>query len=176
MQIGDSRLRYRMQAQPLRFLAEKPRNKRFDHIGFDFFRETLTDDGRRNVAAAEAGNAGHLLIFLDQRFGLSIDVRDRNLNSDFALGAAAARAFLSSVFFCFSGAHNYLSSAAAADESGENCSAAISSTATLSVKTLEEQRQTAEGDLLPTKVTVNEWGAWHPSPLPLRPLLKLKLN
>jgi hypothetical protein len=38
-------------------------------------------------------------------------------------------------------------------ESGGNCSVVAHVPANLSVKTLEEQRQTAEGDFLPTKVT-----------------------
>ncbi len=49
------------------------------------------------MAAAEAGNARHLLIFLDQRVGLPVDVRDRNLNRDFALGGALFRSTLPAV-------------------------------------------------------------------------------
>src|SRR5271157_4401706 len=96
------------------------------------------------MAAPEAGNARHLLIFLDQRIGLPVDVLDRNLNHDLAFRGA---------FFSFSGAHNYLSKTAAPAETGGKSLGCDAGAATLSVKTLEEQRQTAKGDDLPTKVT-----------------------
>jgi hypothetical protein len=95
------------------------------------------------MAAPEAGNTRYLLIFLDQRIGLPVDIRERDLNLNFSFRGA---------FFGFSGTHNCLSKAAAAAESEGKFSAARYA-ATLSVKTLEEQRQTAEGAALPTKVT-----------------------
>src|SRR5208282_786296 len=103
------------------------------------------------MAAAEAGNARHLLIFLDQSVGLPVDILDRNLNRDLALGGA----FFRRAFFNISRAHSCLSSVAAAAESGEKCSAATLFATNLSVKTIEEQRQTAEGDFLLTKVIGN---------------------
>jgi len=54
------------------------------------------------MAAPEAGNARHLLIFLNQRIGLPVDILDRNLNLNLAFGRA---------FFGLSGAHSYLSKA-----------------------------------------------------------------
>ena len=80
VQVGDPRLRYRMQAQPLGLLPEEARDQRLDHVGLDLFRKTLANNRRRNMAAPEAGNARHLLIFLDQRFGLPVDFFDRNLD------------------------------------------------------------------------------------------------
>ena len=67
VQVGHPRLRYWMQAQPLGLLPEKSRDQRLDHVGLDLFGETLADNRRWNMAAPEAGNARHLLIFLDQR-------------------------------------------------------------------------------------------------------------
>jgi hypothetical protein len=112
------------------------------------------------MAAAEAGNACHLLIFLDQRVGLPVDILDRNLNRDLALGGAGfgrnfGRSFRGCAFFSIRGAHSCLSSAVAAAESGGNCSAATPFAANLSVKTMEEQRQTAERVFLLTKVMGN---------------------
>ena len=108
------------------------------------------------MAAPEAGNTRYLLIFLDQRIGLPDDVRDRDLHLNLALGGA----FLGRVFG-LSGAHNCLSKAAATAESEGKFSLAPYA-ATLSVKTLEEQRQTAEGLFLPTKVTGEAfvWTGW----------------
>src|SRR5271154_4895519 len=105
------------------------------------------------MAAAEAGNACHLLIFLNQRVGLPVDVCDRNLNRDLALGGAClGRNFRGRAVLDISGAHSCLSSAAAAAESGGNCSAATLCATNLSVKTLEERRQTVERDFLLTNV------------------------
>ena len=98
-----------MQAQPLCFPPEKLGDQGLDHVGLDLFGEALTNNRRRNMAAAKPGNTGDFLIFLDQRVGLAVDVRDRNLNLNLALGAA---------FFCFSGAHNYLSKTAHGREGG----------------------------------------------------------
>ena len=104
------------------------------------------------MAAPEAGNTRYLLIFLDQRIGLPVDIRDRDLNLNLALGGAfLGRAVLGRVVLDISGAHSNLSKAVAAAESEGKFSAARYA-ATLSVKTLEEQRQTAERAALPTKV------------------------
>ncbi len=100
VQVGHSRLRYRMQAQPLGFLPEEARDQRLDHVGLDLFGKTLANNRCRNMAAPEAGNARHLLIFLDQRVGLPVDIRDRNLNLNLALGRAfLGRAFFGRAFF-----------------------------------------------------------------------------
>ncbi len=90
-QVRHPRLRYRMQAQPLGLPPEEARDERLDHVGLDFFRKTLANNRRRNMAAPEAGNARHLLIFLDQRIGLPVDILDRNLNRNLALGGAGFR-------------------------------------------------------------------------------------
>src|SRR5579859_1220261 len=138
-----------MQAETLRFAPEKLGNQSFDHVGLDFFGKTLADNRRGNVAAAEAGNSRHLLIFLDQRVGLPVDVLDGNLNYDLAFGGAVfRRAFFGRTIFGLSGAHDYLSKTAMAAESGEKLPRCDAGAASLSVKTLEEQRQTAEGDVL----------------------------
>src|SRR6516164_873175 len=89
-----------MQPEPLRLVAEKPRDQRLNDVGFDFLRETLTDNRRRHMPAAEAWQAGHLLIFLNQRFGLTHDFFGRYLDLNLALGRA---------FFSFGGAHSNLS-------------------------------------------------------------------
>src|SRR5208282_1347815 len=94
-----------------------------DHIGLDLFGKALANDRCRNMATAEAGNARDFLVFLDQRIGLPVDVLDRNLDLDFALGGACLRSTLRGravlrAFFDLSRAHNYLSGAAAAAESG----------------------------------------------------------
>ena len=66
------------------------------------------------MAAPEAGNTRYLLIFLDQRIGLPVDIRDRNLHLNLAFGGA----FFGRAVFGLSGAHSNLSKAAAAAESG----------------------------------------------------------
>jgi hypothetical protein len=137
-----------MQAKPLGFLAEEARNQGFYHVGLDLFGKALANDRRRDMPAPEARDAGHLLVFLDQRIGLAVDIRDWNLNFDLTFGGA----FFARIFFGFGGAHNSLSQAPAAAESEELCSAATPCSATLSVKTPEEQRQTEEGDAGLTKV------------------------
>ena len=104
------------------------------------------------MTAPEAGDARYLLVFLDQRFGLPVDVLDWNLDLNLALGGAFLGRIFVSTIFNLSRAHNYLSSAAAVAESGQMfCSNALCRD--LSVKTIEEQRQTAEGEAIPTKVT-----------------------
>ena len=120
VQVGHPRLRYGMQTQSLSLLPEETRNQRFNHVGFDLFGKTLADDGRRNMAAPEAGNACQLLIFLDQRIGLAIDIRDRDFDLNLALGGAfpgytflgcvflgraIRRVFLGRAVFNLSGAH-----------------------------------------------------------------------
>src|ERR1019366_5281575 len=77
-------------------------------------RKTLANNRRRNMAAPEAGNTRHLLIFLDQRIGLPVDILDRNLNLNLAFGGA----FVGRAFFGLSRAHNHLSRTAAAAEPG----------------------------------------------------------
>ncbi len=111
VQVGDPRLRYGMQAQALGLLPEVARDQRLDHIGLDLFGKTLANNRRGNMAAPETGNASHLLIFLDQRFGLAGDVRDWNLNLNLAFGGTVFRIGdgFGRVFFGFSGAHKYLS-------------------------------------------------------------------
>jgi len=71
------------------------------------------------VAAAEAGNACHLLIFLDQEVGLPVDVLEWNLDLNFALGGAAffdgtvvRRTVFDRRIFDLSRAHSNLSNAA----------------------------------------------------------------
>src|SRR6267154_486906 len=91
MQVSDPRLRYGMQAQPLGFLAKEARDQSFHHVGFDFFREALANDRGRDVTAPEAWDTRYLLILLDQGFGLAVDVRERNLDFDLALGGAFFR-------------------------------------------------------------------------------------
>src|SRR5260370_39094896 len=113
MQVRHPRLRYGMQAQPLSLLPEEARDQRFDHVGLDLFRKTLSNNRRWNMATPEAGNARYLLIFLDQRIGLPVDIIDRNLHLNLAFGGV----LFSGAFFGLSGAHNYLSKAAAATES-----------------------------------------------------------
>src|SRR6266852_1324180 len=171
MQVRHPRLRYRMQAQPLSLLPEEARDQRFDHVGLDLFRKTLANNRRRNMAAPEARNPRYLLIFLDQRIGLPVDIRDRDLHLNLAFGGAFfGRAFLGRAVLDISGAHSNLSKAVAAAESGGkwlDCDALCLS---LSVKTLEEQRQTAEGEVLPTKVTGEAFVAklvlWRGRPRP----------
>jgi hypothetical protein len=136
-----------MNAQPLGLLPEVARDQRLDHVGLDLLRKTLANDRRRNMAAPEAGNTRYLLIFLDQRIGLPVDIGDRNLHLNLAFGGA----FFGRAVLGLSGAHSNLSKTAAAAESGgKRLGDALC--LSLSVKTLEEQRQTAEGAVLPTKV------------------------
>jgi len=99
VQIGDPRLRYWMQAQPLSLQSRRARDQGLDHVGLDLFRKTLANDRRRNVAAPEARNARHLLIFLDQRIGFAGDMLDRNLNLNLAFGGAFfGRVFVGRIF------------------------------------------------------------------------------
>jgi len=150
MQVGDPRLRNGMQAQPLRLLAKEAGDKRFDHVGFDLFGKTLANNRRRNMAAPEPGNARHLLILLDQRFGLPAHFFGRHLDLDLAFGGA----FFGRAFVDVSGAHNYLSRRLRRPSGGaEDGSTGTPYAASLSVKTRQEDRQTQEGDILPTKVT-----------------------
>src|SRR6266478_3596000 len=168
-QVRHPRLRYGMNAQPLSLLPEVARDQRLDHVGLDLFRKALANNRRRNMAAPEAGNTRYLLIFLDQRIGLPVDVRDGNLHLNLALGGA----FLGRAVLGLSGTHSNLSKASAAAESEGKFSAARYA-ATLSVKTLEEQRQTAEGEVLPTKVTgecfVRRGFVWRGRPGPRKAL------
>src|SRR6267378_4703467 len=114
-----------MNAQPLCLLPEVARDQRLDHVGLDLFRKPLANNRRRNMAAPEAGNTRYLLIFLDQRIGLPVDIRDRNLNLNLALGGAFfGRAVLGRAVLDISGAHKCLSKAAAAAESEGKFSAA----------------------------------------------------
>ena len=99
------------------------------------------------MAAPEAGNARHLLVFLDQRVGLAGDIRYRDLNLDLTFGCA----LFICVFGSFSGAHNNLSKAQ--NRKGSR-SAATACSLALSVKTVEEQRQTEEPFFVLTKVTI----------------------
>jgi len=153
VQVRHPRLRYRMNAQPLGLLPEVARDQRLDHVGLDLLRKTLANNRSRNMAAPEAGNARYLLIFLDQRIGLPVDICDWNLHLNLALGGAfVGRAVFGRAVLDISGAHSNLSKAVAAAESGGKSLDCDALCLSLSVKTLEEQRQTAEGAVLPTKV------------------------
>src|SRR5438128_11169618 len=90
-----------MHAEPLCLLPEKSRDQSLDDIGLNFFRKTLADDRRRHMASPKAGQARHLLIFLNQRIGLARYFLRWDLNFNFALGGALVS---------FRGAHNRLSS------------------------------------------------------------------
>src|SRR6202165_1086086 len=84
----------------------------------------ISSERRRNMPAPEAGNTRYLLIFLDQRIGLPVDIRDRNLHLNLAFGGAffgravLGRAVLGRAVLDISGAHSNLSKAVAAAESG----------------------------------------------------------
>ena len=96
MKVGNTRLRNGVEAQSFGFLAEESRDEGFDYVGFDFLRKALADDRGGNVAATEARDARHLLIFLNQSFCLAADFLGGNFDFNLALCA----------LFCFSGAHN----------------------------------------------------------------------
>ena len=121
VQVRHSRLRYGMNTQPLGLLPEVARDQRLDHVGLDLFRKALANNRRWNMAAPEAGNTCYLLIFLDQRIGLPVDIRDRDLNLNLAFGGA----FLGRAVLDISGAHSNLSKAVATAESEGKFSAAL---------------------------------------------------
>ena len=108
MQVSHSRLRHRMDPQPLRLPAKIARNQRFHYIGFDFFGKPLANDRRRHMSAPEARNARNLLILLNQRLSLTADFRCRYLDLDFALRAV----------LCFCGAHSLPFNASAPSPAG----------------------------------------------------------
>jgi len=68
-------------------LAGRSGDEGLDHISLDFFGKALANDGGRHVATPEAGNARHLLVFLNERLGLPVHVRDGNLDFDLAFVA-----------------------------------------------------------------------------------------
>src|SRR5580698_4697640 len=96
VQVGNTRLRHRMDSQPLCLLAEVPRNQRFDDVGLDLFRKALANNRRWNVPAPEARNPGDLLIFLNQGLGFTANFGGRYLDLDLAFRT----------LFCFCGAHS----------------------------------------------------------------------
>ena len=136
VQIGYARLRYRHQSQFVGFLAEVARHQRIHHIALDAFGKALLNNGGGGMAGAEAGDAGQLLILLDQGLGFAGNVGGRDLHLDLPFGAAG-----------LSGAHVYLSVCPPAD-SGANAQFGPPPSprrTVLSVKTEGEKRQTPEG-------------------------------
>ena len=72
VKVGDSRLRNRHQVLLLGFLAEITRHQGLDNFVLDIFGETLANDGGRNFAFAEAGNARQLLVAVHDALGFSL--------------------------------------------------------------------------------------------------------
>ena len=87
VQVGDLRLRNGNQTQLLGFLAEVAGHERFDHVALQIFFEALPDDGGGHVAGAEARQARHFLILLDDRFGFAGDFFGGDFDRDLAFDA-----------------------------------------------------------------------------------------
>src|SRR5215469_12801949 len=90
MQISDPRLRHRNETQPFGFFAEVLGNQSVDNVVLDLLFEALTNDRCRNMPSAKSRDTRQLLIFLDQRLGLTGDVLGRNLNFKVAFGAGSS--------------------------------------------------------------------------------------
>jgi hypothetical protein len=99
VQIGHARLRHRRQPEFVGLLTEISWHQRIDDIALDAFGKALLNDRGGGVAGAEAGDAGQLLVLLDQGLGFAGNIGRRDLHLDLPFGATAG----------FSGAHVYLS-------------------------------------------------------------------
>ncbi len=99
VQVGDARLGDWNHALLFGFLAEVAWDEGLDHVALEVFFEALLDDGRGHVTGAEARQARHLLVFLDDHFHFASDIFGGDFDRDFAFDA---------VFFrvdCFCGTH-----------------------------------------------------------------------
>ena len=89
VQVGDARLGHGNHPELFGLFAEVARDQGLDHIALQVFFEALPDDGCGHVSGAEARQAGHLLIFLDNHFHFASDFLggdfDRNLAFDAVL-------------------------------------------------------------------------------------------
>src|SRR5438552_1088996 len=73
MQVGNSRLGDRNQAEPLCLLTKKTGYQCVHNVVLDFLFEALAYNGRRHVSLAESRNARQLLIFLNEDVGFARD-------------------------------------------------------------------------------------------------------
>jgi hypothetical protein len=73
VEIAYPRLRDGNQALFFGRLAEKAGNEGLDDLALNILRKALTNDGGRNMASAEPGKTGMLLILLNQRLGSASD-------------------------------------------------------------------------------------------------------
>ena len=70
VQVGNPGLRHRRQMLLLGFFAEIAGNQGVDNLALDVLSKALANDGGRNLAFAEAGNARQLLIAVHHAVGL----------------------------------------------------------------------------------------------------------
>ena len=90
VQIRDARLGNRHQLLTIGFFVEEAGDEFIDDLAFDLLGEAVADDGGRNFAPAEAGQAGHLGEILDDFFGLAGDDVGWDLDLDLSTGSAAS--------------------------------------------------------------------------------------